>query len=543
MQILVMRWHKDCVHPLASHYIWVTKPASMRIQPPHHAFRSFSASLLAGVLTVSILPTSFAQNNLTVHVEGLSNDTVYLAHYYGAKLFYNDTSVADANGTVVFEGKPFEEGGKYAVVVPGPKFFEFLMVDEPMEFRTTATNPSGDVEVIQSKENDVFYGYLNFIKEKRAARAPHDRVLQDSSATEADVKAAKAAIQSLTNEVNEYQYYLTNDPRNFLFGKYLKMVNEPSVPDSPEEVEDKAMWQYMWYRNHYWDRVDFTDPRLVRDGAFDQLISRYWSKVLPQIPDTMIAEAHGLLKRSLDGGNKDMFKYMLHHMTYASESSKIMCMDKVFVDLVNSYYRTGMVDWLTDEQLKKILDRADDLKHTLCGNRPPNITLPDLDQENWVRLYDIEAKYTLICIWESTCGHCKKEMPKLERIYKEWKPRGLEIFAIGNDFEPEPWQEYIREKEFTQWINVSDNPLINAQDSATALIYGGVTNIESLNFRTTFDVYATPKMFLLDEEKKILAKQVGAVQLAEILSQLEGLDEPVPYFAPEEKKESAENDH
>ena len=24
-------------------------------------------------------------------------------------------------------------------------------------------------------------------------------------------------------------------------------------------------------------------------------------------------------------------------------------------------------------------------------------------------------------------------MPKLERIYKEWKPRGLEIFAIGND--------------------------------------------------------------------------------------------------------------
>ena len=110
-------------------------------------------------------------------------------------------------------------------------------------------------------------------------------------------------------------------------------------------------------------------------------------------------------------------------------------------------------------------------------------------------------------------------------------------------FEPEPWQEYVREKELDAWINVSDNPLINAQDSATSLIYGGVTNLESLNFRTTFDVYATPKMFLLDEDKKIIAKQVGAVQLAEILSQFEGLDEPVPYFAPAEKKESAENDH
>jgi hypothetical protein len=50
-------------------------------------------------------------------------------------------------------------------------------------------------------------------------------------------------------------------------------------------------------------------------------------------------------------------------------------------------------------------------------------------------------------------------------------------------------------------------------------------------------------MFLLDEDKKIIAKQVGAVQLAEILSQIEGLEETLPYFAPEEKKESAENDH
>ena len=515
----------------------------MRIQPLQRLLRSLYACAFVGTLMVGQPVLAQSPNTLTVHVDGLAGDTVYLAHYYGAKLFYNDTSVANAEGTVVFEGKPFEEGGKYAVVMPGPKFFEFLMVDEPMEFKTTASNPSGDLEVLQSKENDVFYSYLSFLKEKREERAPFDRVLQDTSATPQAVREAKSGLQKLTDEVTEYQYYLTNDPREFLFGKYLNMITEPQVPEAPSDVEDKAMWQYLWYRNHYWDRVDFSDPRLVRDGAFDQLISRYWAKVLPQIPDTMIVEAHSLLDEALTAGNKDMFKYMLHHMTYASESSKIMCMDKVFVDLVNSYYRTGLVDWLDEAQLKKIVERADDLKFTLCGNQAPDITLPDLDQKEWVSLHEVDAKYTLICIWESTCGHCKKEMPKLERIYNEWQPRGLEIFAIGNDFEPEPWQKYVREKEFTRWINVSDNPAINNQDSATALIYGGITNIESLNFRTTFDVYATPKMFLLDAEKNILAKQVGAAQLAEILSQMEGLEETVPYFAPEEKKESAENDH
>ena len=505
-------------------------------------FSHLVAPVLMGV--VMALPHALqGQNSLVVHVDGLSEDTVYLAHYYGAKLFYNDTAVADASGTVTFEGKPFDEGGKYAVVMPGPRYFEFLMVDEPMEFKTSASNPTGDLEVIQSKENDVFYSYMEFIREKREARKPFDAVLQDSTATPEAVEEARAGVAALTEEVNEYQYYLTNDPRNFLFGKYLNMVTEPQVPEAPDSVENAALWQYLWYRNHYWDRVDFSDPRLVRDGAFDSMVSRYWSKVLPQIPDTMIAEAHGLLAKTLETDNRDMFKYILHHMTYASESSKIMCMDKVFVNLVNAYYRTGQVDWLEDEQLQKILERADDLKHSLCGNRPPDITLPDLDQNEWVSLHDIEAKYTVLCIWESTCGHCKKEMPKLQRIYDEWAPRGLEIFAIGNDFEPEPWQKFIRDKGFTDWINVSDNPLINAQDSATALIYGGVTNIESLNFRTTFDVYATPKLFLLDKDKKIIAKQVGAVQLAEILSQFEGLESTVPYFEPEERRESAENDH
>ena len=112
-------------------------------------------------------------------------------------------------------------------------------------------------------------------------------------------------------------------------------------------------------------------------------------------------------------------------------------------------------------------------------------------------------------------------MPKLEELYAEWHPKGLEIYAIGNDFEPEPWLEFVREKDIKDWIHVSDNPQINAADSATALIVAGVTTLQSLNFRTTFDVYATPKMFLLDRDKRVIAKQVGAEQISEILTRQE----------------------
>ena len=225
-----------------------------------------------------------------------------------------------------------------------------------------------------------------------------------------------------------------------------------------------------------------------------------------------------------------MFKYILHHMTFESESSKVMCMDKVFVELVNEYYITGQVKWLNDEQLKKIIDRAEALKYSICGNVAHDITLPGLDGTTWESLHDIDARYTVMVVWESTCGHCKKEMPILQRVYEEWHDKGLEIYAIGNDFEPDPWIEYLETTNYMDWTHVSDNPQINAQDSAVKLINAGITDLQSLNFRTTFDVFSTPKLFLLDENKEILAKQIGALQLAEMLYRLDGIEPPHPEF-------------
>ena len=63
---------------------------------------------------------------INVVVDGVSNDTIYLANYYGTKLFYNDTTVANETGEFSFDGKPFEECGKYAIVLPGPIFFDII---------------------------------------------------------------------------------------------------------------------------------------------------------------------------------------------------------------------------------------------------------------------------------------------------------------------------------------------------------------------------------------------------------------------------------
>lgn len=86
-----------------------------------NTFKQLAFAALAGTVFVSGFAQSDIDYSIDVTVEGLSNDTVYLAQYYGNKLYYADTTVTDAKGRLYFPGQPFEKCGKHAIVIPGPK--------------------------------------------------------------------------------------------------------------------------------------------------------------------------------------------------------------------------------------------------------------------------------------------------------------------------------------------------------------------------------------------------------------------------------------
>ena len=477
-------------------------------------FLLFSAVWMSSALTAQ------TENLLTFHIDGLvEGDTVYLANYYGNKMYYADTAVVASKGRLTYASPPAEKGGKYGLVLPKSQFLELILTGTSVDIKADLANLPASVEVKTGIDSQLFYDYLDFIQDMREKRAPIDASAKDSTLSEAGRAQLVQDLAVLNLQVEAEQDRIQEEHGNTLFAKMIRMVREPNVPEAPIDAPNPQLWRYYQFRQLYWDRVDFTDGRLVRDPALHTLLEQYWNGVMPQLPDTALVEVNKLIERS--ASDPDMFKYLVHFFTFSAEKSQVMCMDKVFVDLVDRYYASGRADWLQGEQLAKVTDRAEDLRYSQCGERIPNIILPDTTQENWVSLYDVKAKYTLVSIWESTCGHCKKEMPKLQELYEKWHDKGLEIYAIGNDFEPEPWLKYVREKDIQDWIHVSDNPEINAADSATSLIMSGVTTLKSLNFRTTFDVYATPKMFLLDADKRVMAKQVGAEQIDEILSREE----------------------
>jgi thiol-disulfide isomerase/thioredoxin len=259
---------------------------------------------------------------------------------------------------------------------------------------------------------------------------------------------------------------------------------------------------------------------MVRDQGFQRLLDKYTGQVLPMVPDTVVKLAKDLIAKT--EGNEDAFKMIVHHFTYWGETSKIMCMDEVFVAMVEAYYKTGKVTWLKPDKMTDIIKASDEKRYCLCDEIAPNIILPDTSGK-WISMHDMGTKYTLLVIWESSCGHCKKEIPKLMDLYHKWKDKGFGVYALENELENKDWKKFVKEKNL-DWINVSDSPEIMKQDSANVLMLRRITTEQSLNYRKYWDVNSTPKVYLMDKDHKIIAKGLSAEQLDELLTRLESGD-------------------
>lgn len=186
-------------------------------------------------------------------------------------------------------------------------------------------------------------------------------------------------------------------------------------------------------------------------------------------------------------------------------------MDAIFVHMAGKYYLTGEVDWVDTTQLAKIKDRYKKTQPLLIGKIAPNIVLQDTTEKTWYNMHSIEAEYMLVYIWSPTCGHCKKVTPKMHNLYLKYKDYGFKVFAVSTELENVEWKKYVRDHNLT-WINVSDNPT-------------NPNNIKDypLNFRFNYDVYSTPKIYLLDKDKKIVAKRIEDEQLDDFLARSFGL--------------------
>ena len=288
-------------------------------------------------------------------------------------------------------------------------------------------------------------------------------------------------------EFNGFKGLLKSDPNEEQIRNYLLAIKDNGLREFllPQILPLNPDTNVYWLRNHFWDYTNLRSKSTIINPFFEKNRKIYFEQVLGHDPDTVIKNLNTLLNSPMDD---QVRKVLVSTATYHYETSNYMGEDKVFVWLAQTFYYSGFADWMDKDDLAKIKEKSDGLSTELIGNPARDFAFDTKDRGR-IKLTDVQSPITILYFWDSTCGHCKKETPRLKQFYEEYKDKGVEVVAITLENEFTSWNKYINENELT-WIN------------------GYESNFERPNFLWYYYIPTTPKKLVLDKDKKIIAKNL-----------------------------------
>lgn len=433
-----------------------------------------------------------AQEAYTVQVkiENTKDTVAYLGYPYGDKKYVLDTAKVENENVFIFHKVDTLEEGIYFIYTPNSIYFEIIGDNQEIYLETDTANLVKSLKIKGSEGTALFRDFQLFMQESQQQAA---RLTEKVKTDTANASTYREQLMALDEKVKDYRQQLIENNPDLFVAKLIKSTIDIEVPESPKDENGKETdpsFRFNYYRQHFFDNIDFSEPGMLRTPILHQKIMEYLDKLTYQHPDSLAKAAHFIIEKAR--ANKDVFRYCVVSISNKYETSNIMGMDAVFVDLAEKYYLTGQAWWADEELVEKIATRVRELK-PLIGDAAPEIIALDMEG-NPVSLRSIEAEYVVLYLYDHDCGHCKKETPKLQKLYEtKLIDMGVEVYAANVNTDEEKWKEFVNEHNLT-FINVAD------------------PHTQS-NFRADYYVNRTPKIYILDSNKKIIAKRLDVDQI------------------------------
>lgn len=160
--------------------------------------------------------------------------------------------------------------------------------------------------------------------------------------------------------------------------------------------------------------------------------------------------------------------------------------------MVDQYFTEQAYDWLHPTVQKNMINRVDQLRNLLIGSYAPALVMADTGNQ-FISLHQVPAEYIILLFWSSNCGECRHEIETINDFYKN-TDIALKVFAVNSDTTFSNWKNYISKHQL-DWIHVNGN-----------ISFTG-------DYHDIYDIYSTPVIYILDEQKAIIAKRLPAEKI------------------------------
>ncbi|MEN8229438.1 MAG: thioredoxin-like domain-containing protein [Bacteroidota bacterium] len=472
------------------------------------------------LLFISSFTLSGQGYHIEVSMTGLSNDTLILGEYFTSRMVPKDTLVLDKRGNGVFQGSEPFQGGLYIIYFSPNYYFDLLLGDDQeLKIKADSSDFATSIQYEGSEDNRIFQDYKNHLQQKRGELEKQQSLLALAT-TGSDSTAVYEKQTEINQEMEETMDRIATEHATLFVSDFIGATREPVPPEEiltgEKRVDDSI--RYFYYREHYFDHFDPFDVRLLHTPLYEGKIKNYITRAVAQHPDSLIVAVDFLLNGSR--GQEELFRYMLITLFNHFAESKFMGMDVVYFHIAEHYYIPDAT-WSSPDFISKLKENLEQNKPTLIGQKAPNLIMRQVPPEHFEMaaqdttikqdphigqdffINDVESRFTILYFWEADCGHCKKSTPALHQTYSRMKEKGVEVISVHviNSVEgKEKWVDFINEHQMYDWINCW-SPYSN-------------------EFRRLYNLQSYPQLFLLDKDKKIVAKRITPEQAESIINNL-----------------------
>lgn len=395
----------------------------------------------------------------------------------GTQNYIADTAVQ--NGVFSLKIPENSEPGTYRLVyaVPQEEFY-FDVIYNGKEDISLAFDIKNGVSFLNSKENILFNTYFKEINDL------------EQQIVDFYVKGStnKKEYFSITRQMSDLQNSYELKSKGLMANHFIKS-NKPYIPGEYKSVNDYVNGK----KDAYFNTLEIDNPILQASGFLTNKLVNFVFTALPLETITLKERQEAIIANVDIINNKTAavntnYKVHLLYTLWAQASASD---NNITSDYI---YDTYLKTLATEAGNQEIVNQIEVHNRLRLGAIAPEIKWQKSSVQSSLSSL-IGAENYIIVFWSSTCSHCLRELPALHSKLKN--NQNVKVVAVGLEDDDITWeQESARMPHFEHAI------ALGKWESEYAKLY---------------DIHQTPTYFILDTDKRFIAKPEDDVAVIKFL--------------------------